>query len=186
MFRERTVLVSLVLLLPTSLLATDLSQEKMEFELVQQTEFDKEIKDVAWGETEEGRLYPRIIAFEDEVRFYDEETSLLAPQAHQKYARIRLSVRGNYVGINTVIRHPTKEESGLQKFTVYTEKGEKLWEREEEMEDDYPLYGWCVSSRDGSVVRLDHAAGKLLFLDSKGGEVREVDLFQEMPTGVRS
>lgn len=178
MLRKTTVLISLVLLLPTLFLGMERPQEKMEFKLIQEKEFDKEIKDVAWGETEDGRLYPKIIVFEDEVRFYDEEGSLLATQSKGKYTRIRLSARGNYVGIPTLIKYPTKEQTGLLKFTVYTERGDKVWEKEEkiEWEGSRTFY---VSSKEASLVKADPCDGSLFFFDKSSREINRVDLFKD-------
>ncbi len=72
MYRKIGAIVGLIVFI-TGFLNITRAEEKVNFKLVKEWKFDKEIKDVAFGETEDGSLYSKIIVFEDEIRFYDEK-----------------------------------------------------------------------------------------------------------------
>lgn len=155
-----------------------IAPDSIKFHQIWEKEFPKEIKDVAWGETGDGRLYPKIIVFEDEVRFYDGDFSLIATYPYPKYSSIMFAKNGNYLGIQTIERGCTKEKPGQTRITVFTDRGEKIWERKGKIEFDIPLPTLYISSKDGSAAEAHRGDPAITFRDSVGRMIRHIDLFK--------
>ena len=166
--------------IPADLPPVETRLQKMEFHVVWEEAFDKKIKDVAWGETEDGRLYPKIIVFEDEVRFHDPNSVLLKtiPLSSKRVGDIIFSKKGDYVGIPVMTEVPTKSEKGKIVLTIYTRRGEKHCRFDKDVEFDGSSPGFSISDRDGSFVESYGAAQRLTFRDGKAKVRREVDLFE--------
>jgi len=171
---------SSMLLVPEDSPAMETPLKKTEFHLVWEQVFDKKIEDVAWGETEDGRLYPKIIVFDDEVRFYDPDSALLKaiPLSSRRAGDIAFSENSNYVGIPIMTEVATKSRKGEIVLTIYTDGGEKHCQLDEEVEFDGSSLDFSISDKDGSFVETDGAAQRLTFRDGKAKVKREVDLFE--------
>jgi len=147
------------------------------FHLLWEKEFPKEIKDVAWGETEDGRLYPKIIVFEDEVRFYNTETEVIASVIMPSMMNARTSKKGNYILVGELIKKPSKSELGKEKVKVYNDKGKLVSGMEANI-------GWEISpyyyvSDDGSTVEVENGHAVISFRNAIGKEMKKLDLFED-------
>jgi hypothetical protein len=154
-------------------------QGQVELKLVWEREFDKEIRGVVFGETADGSLYPKVVVFDDEVRFCDERGDAVADRSIESYWAAAPSQEGTYIGIQELLHHPTERGAGVMRFSVYTGSGEQVWSKDEEKAYDYPAPTWYVSNRDGSAIRADSPAGSVQFVDSTGATTREADLFHD-------
>lgn len=178
MYRKVEAIVGLIVFITEFSNITG-AEEKVDFKLVKEWKFDKEIKDAAFGETEDGSLYPKIIVFEDEIRFYDEKGEIIKKlDLHPKYSKVIFSRKINYIGISTIKRFATILKSGLRNFVVYTDKGDKFWEMNEKIMYDVPLLYIYLSDKDGFAVGVLSCAGIVVFFDSTGKELKRIDLFK--------
>jgi len=152
--------------------------EKVEFKLVKEWKFEKEIKDVAFGEDENGKLYPKIIVFEDEVKFYDEEGEV-SQMKLSKGAAVVFSSNGKYIGIDRIVKSPPIDEPGdFEKcFILYDEKLKERAKIEYKMgycgEGEYIFY----PSDNGSFVAIDYMNQVLFLRDVNGKLKKKVVLF---------
>jgi len=155
------------------------TSKKIDYKLVWEKEFKKEIQDVRFGETEDGKLYPKIVVFEDEVRFYDDEGNLTVKVPY-KGGDIIFSRRANYIGIQIEKSPPAPEKGPTEiKFSVYSEKGEKLLEIEKQEAFDVPAPDFYISSSKGNVIELYKGLPRIAFRDSSGKVLKQFRLFEE-------
>ena len=190
MLCKMTPLITLVLLPSVLFPSTEIPLEKMEFELVWEEVFDKKIKDVAWGETEDGRLYPKIILFADEIRFYDEEANLLwGWQEEASHNLLSLSVqfspKSNHITLSSKSKPPVSHEKWADmkwpvttKTRILNSQGEEVWKQVYTSEDD--TVGVAYVSDPGFFVLVDQAYAYLAFYGPNGNLLRQVKPFGNM------
>ncbi len=155
------------------------AQASTEYKIVEEIKFEKEIKDVRFGETEDGRMYPKIVVFEDEVKFYDEKGNLTVKVPCQG-GDVIFSKESNYVGIRMAKASPAPEKGPTKiKFSLYSEKGENLWKIEEQEAFDVPIPDFYISSSKANVIELYKGLPRIAFRDSSGKILKQFRLFEE-------
>jgi hypothetical protein len=161
--------------------ATVLAQDTAQFDMVWEREFLEEIRDVAFAETRDGRLFLKAVVLEDEVTFYDEDGSVAAIVRVDRGDKVVLADHGDYVGVET--REDIGEGWGRLVFAVYTDRGALLWDRSEAFELEPPDYDWIVSSRGWAAVPEEVSGGEIRLLDSYGADRRALDLLRDSRPG---
>jgi hypothetical protein len=152
------------------------TSEKVDYKLVWEKEFKKEIQDVRFGETEDGKLYPKIVMFEDEVRFYDEKESLLDTLSLEKQT-IKTWVKDSCIAIKKYLKVATKSVDGIALLTLYSDKGKKLYEIESQL--GYEVSPYFFFSENGYAVEVEGSSPVLTFYDRNGKKIKRVTLFEE-------
>jgi len=157
------------------------AQASAEFKIVEEIKFDKEIKDVRFGETEDGKLYPKIVVFEDRVETYDEEgltNSMSLPQN----ARCNVSPKAKYIGVAKTF----KKGDALQKtpseriFILYDDKLQEMTRIQYKVSfDGCGDRVFRLSDSDGSFVDIDYGIQVLRFCNISGNLKREIDMFRD-------
>lgn len=152
-----------------------------EMELAVGREFDESVVGMVFGISKAGEyLYPKILISHTKIEFTNEKGIILSEIAILKDTRVIFSKKGHFVGIVDFFTDSVPSKSALEiKFEVFNERGEWLWKLKRTQEYDYPLPGFYISDKNGSVVMSDAPQGVLYFYNNKGELVREVDLFKD-------
>lgn len=179
MYRKSGVVLIAVGLLFILVGAGRRAKQEVDFNLVWEKEFDKKIEEVAFGESEDGKLYPKIVVFEDEVRFYDKESKLIISIPCEKSSEVVLSKKANYLGIRTIEEYATKEVAGILSFTVYTDEGKEVWNISEKTTFDASLPSFYISSKNGMVVEVYKGRPALAFRNTKGRISKQFYVFKD-------
>jgi hypothetical protein len=177
---------------PSSTLA-ELDQKEVTFEKVQEKTYKEFIRDIAFGSAfKEGeeRVYPKIIVFEDEVQFLDENEEIISrkslvvnkPKEIGKYfgKEVILSGKGNFAAVHEYTGEFGEVEYIVEEeLTIFSPKGEEM----------YKIYGplpgtdensvFLMSDEDGSIIRTRIAYGMIDFYDPSG-EARSIPIFGEI------
>ena len=172
------IIHSFVIFLCLSIPPIEIGNE-VKFELIEEKQYDKEIWDVKFGETKDGRLYPKFVVFEGEIRVYDEEGNLISkvPYPYER-GDIIYSKKGNFIGLR-IPKFPEGKAPYNIKFIVYSERGENLLVINEKIEFDVSMPNFYISSKDGSVIELYMGLPKLAFRDVNGKLQKKVRLFKD-------
>jgi hypothetical protein len=171
-----------ILLIGTSLLfvlvgAGRLSKKEVKLEIVWEKEFDKKIEEVAFGETEDGKLYPKIVVFDDEVRFYNKEGEKLKAVT-SSWLSVVISPQSRYVGIEKVTKRQKGDER-LIEWTIFSEKGKEVCKGEYIAKEEFEGFRLYAISDNGYFVMGNSADHVLVFFDRKGGELKEINIFKD-------
>ncbi len=157
------------------------AQEQAQLKVVWEREFDKEIKDVVFGETDDGSLYPKVIVFDDEVRYYDAQGNELWALSYVSAFPPDVSRTGSFVGAMTSYSEPeTKKEWADVVWELHNDVGHRLAVIEYGL--GYCLEGYrmfLLSDADGAFVEGHPSEQKLVFRDPDGTPKREIDLFED-------
>ena len=180
MFKKAEVVLIAIGLLFILLGAGFVDEDEVDLKMQWEKEFDKKIEEVAFGETEDGKLYPKIVVFEDELRFYDETFELIKSWPRPRGTQVAVSEGGHYFGLNRVISKPATEKGPSEvEWTLYNDKYEELAAVEYSV--GYDGEGgqvFFISNSDGAFVEAEPGDQKVVFYDSKGNMKKRIDLFE--------
>lgn len=169
------------------------SEKEVTFEKVQEEKYDKFIVDLAFGtvvKDGEECVYPKVIVFEDEVEFLDEEGQTISRESlvgerpteagRRSDKTAILSLRGNFVAVHHYTREWGDDESYIveEKYTIYDDRGKEICSIPSSPEGTGDQDELLVSDRDGSLVRARIEFGAIDFYHANG-EVRTIPIFDE-------
>jgi hypothetical protein len=163
-------------------LRPDQGPNLVEYKLVREIDLEKEnVGGIVFGLKSATRSAMPQMAQRDywEILFYSPDFKMLHTyKQNERFTDVYPSKTLQYVGIVTPVKIPTVEEPiGRIRFTLINNKGEKLWEKEEENYYD-ALKNLFFISGDGLVVEVDKKTGALVFYDENGRKTKEVEFFR--------
>jgi len=169
------------------------SEKEVTFEKVQEQTYEDFIRAIAFGSVvkeDEVQIYPKVIVFQDEVQFLDENGEIISrkslvvnkPKEVGKYFGIEaiLSGKGDFLAIHEYTGEFGEVEYIVEEeFTIFSAEGEEM----------YNIYGplpgtdensvFLMSDEDGSIIRTRIAYGMIDFYDPSG-EARSIPIFGEI------
>jgi len=178
---DRRLLVNILIVGMFALAAIGFkAQASAEFKIVEEWKFEKEIKDVRFGETEDGRMYPKIVVFEDEIRLYDKDFKKTMELNFVRGTMVYFSPKNYYFGAITDIQKPNIEKGNSRViFTLYDEYGQKKAGTDYEVGYDGEGSRISFISDSGNFVQADASSHNLWFYDINGKLKQKVDLFRD-------
>ena len=147
------------------------------FKASERTDLNRLVLDARFAPTtgkEHGRIFPSIVAFPDEIAFYDTARRVLArvPLDSTLYPRPSFSTGGRYAGVKTQLGDSAR-------LTVYDEKTapapvSEIWYAEPE---DWPGWLLSISDKDGLCVGVETYLKMIGVYDAHGRVRRTRYLF---------
>jgi hypothetical protein len=182
MIRKTALLLLLCGLALAPVPGTTVAQQRqghVEFKVVWEKEFDKEIKDVVFGETDDGSLYPKVIVFDYEVRYYDTDGSELWTLPYVRGFPPAVSRTGRYVGMVRSLSEAEEERGSREAvWGLYDDMGREITTVSYVWAYEASSRHFFISEEDGAFLEADAGSQKLVFRSSDGDVAREVDLFE--------
>ena len=149
-----------------------------EYEIMEEINLDEDAYKVWFGKDSK---YPRFVETKGELErnptltFYNNDFNEIK---RVEISEAYLSPNREYVGIDKVLKSPTRTEHGKVKFILYDENGSDIWGKENDLLYDSPGYSYFVSDK-GVTVEFDILNGDLKFYNERGKKVKEIKLFKE-------
>ncbi len=154
-------------------------ETEVKLKLVKEWKFDKPIKDVMWGETEKGEVYPKIVIISDaRAEVYEKKGNKKFVLDMGLAGRVRISKKGKYIGGRKVIAFPEQEERNTEvSYILYDANGKKYCEVPclLSYEEDRIM----SISESGNFVLIDCQSNRIEFYNKQGDLLRKVDLFSD-------
>ena len=182
MDKIKLLLVVLMLIpIATQLINSEGHAQKITWEVSQEKTFDKKVQDVTFGVFEkdwEEHIYPKIVVFEDEIRFYNERGKVI--KSIRKGSGHRFSSNRSYIYTNTLTYKNTSKENFEAYFEleVFDQNGCKIWERKKPLWYDVSPPGFFLLN-NGAAVEIWGQLGKFNFLDENGRLIKGSGYFSE-------
>ncbi|MCK4528075.1 WD40 repeat domain-containing protein [candidate division WOR-3 bacterium] len=144
-----------------------------EYEMVEEIDLGEDVYRVWFGKDSE---YPWLVKTAgkvgkaSELIFFDDKFREIRRIG---VGRVYPSPDVEYVGVTMIFKAPTKSDKGKMRFILLDKKGNKIWEKESDIEYDDVVPYYFVSDKG---VVVEHSYKTLNFYDSKGKEIKKVEL----------